>query len=204
MNLKYFTRVANHYILTSNIKYAISKNTYINQQCITINKRISIRALQGNYIALPIPLWCALLAKQPHSTGATSGQDCGLHGKIVHQEGPSLKQAQLGLKMRILRQKQLLYSVQPFNISGVQSHTLFNIYIYIYLYTLTKDINTSFYLLYNQYSYVSYMILYVKYEMQYTEKLIFVLGVDQLTGYKWQGFAWQDFATRRPFTEFDP
>ena len=40
------------------MKYPLLKTTIINKKGISINKRVLISGIQGNYIALPIPLWC--------------------------------------------------------------------------------------------------------------------------------------------------
>ena len=57
-NPKYEARVAQRSTqhLISNVQYK-KKHIITSWKCVTINKRVLIRALQGNYITLPIPLW---------------------------------------------------------------------------------------------------------------------------------------------------
>ena len=45
----------------SNIQYLIFKTTYISHKGITIKTKVLNRALQGNCIALPIPMWSPFL-----------------------------------------------------------------------------------------------------------------------------------------------
>ena len=82
-NQKYLTSVANHNMLTSNIKYPILKVPYIDKKGISITNRLLIRALSGNYIARPIPLGCRKL-----QTPLGLGSGAKVHSSQEHYTKP--------------------------------------------------------------------------------------------------------------------